>query len=103
MYLWTRLYTNAHLLIRDYLVKGSQFRLLNNTSDGVTLSASSIFLKFETTLKMFDIATVPYRTPIQEGGFYNVIVIGFLLDRLICFKSPIRLESFLHNSSLCDS
>lgn len=101
--MWTRLYTNAHLLIRDCLVKGSQFRLLNKTTDGVTLSASSMILKFETTLKMFDIATVRYHTPIQDGGFYNIIVIGFLLNRLICFKSPIRLESFLHNSSMCDS
>ena len=28
---------------------------------------------------MFDIAAVPYHAPIQEGGLYNTIVIGFPL------------------------
>ena len=31
---------------------------------------------------MFDIAAVPYHAPIQEGGFYNTIVIGFPLTLL---------------------
>ena len=26
---------------------------------------------------MFDTAAVPYHAPIQEGGLYNTIVIGF--------------------------
>ena len=56
---------------------------------------------------MLDIATVPYHTPIQESGLYNTIVVGVPLTLLkkranICFKSPMRLESFLHNSSMCD-
>ena len=31
---------------------------------------------------MFDIAAVPYHAPIQEGGLYNTIVIGFPLTLL---------------------
>ena len=41
-----------------------------------------LFLKFSNTLKMFDIAAVPYHAPIQEGGLYNTIVIGFPLTLL---------------------
>ena len=28
---------------------------------------------------MFNIAAIPYHAPIQEGGLYNIIVIGFPL------------------------
>ena len=31
---------------------------------------------------MFGIAAVPYHAPIQEGGLYNTIVIGFPLTLL---------------------
>ena len=31
---------------------------------------------------MFDIAAIPYHAPIQEGGLYNTIVIGFPLRLL---------------------
>ena len=31
---------------------------------------------------MFDIVAVPYHAPIQEGGLYNTIVIGFPLTLL---------------------
>ena len=31
---------------------------------------------------MFDIAAVPYHAPIQEGGLYNTIIIGFPLTLL---------------------
>ena len=46
-----------YLLIRDCLVKGSQFSLLNNTTDGVSLSASSIMRAafFLQVLKYFEV------------------------------------------------
>ena len=31
---------------------------------------------------MFDIVAIPYHAPIQEGGLYNTIVIGFPLTLL---------------------
>ena len=43
---------------------------------------AALFLKFQNTLKMFDIAAVPYHPPIQENGFYYTIVIGFPLTLL---------------------
>ena len=60
-------------------------------------------------MKIFDIAAVPYHAPIQEGGLYNTIVIGFPLTLLKKWANMLqgagamRLESFLHNSSICDS
>ena len=41
-----------------------------------------LFLKFKNTLKMFDIAAIPFHAPIQEGGLYNTTVIDFPLTLL---------------------
>ena len=46
---------------------------------------------------MFDIAGIPYHAPIQEGGLYNTIVIGFPLTLLKKRANMIFIQYYKKN------
>ena len=59
---------------------------------------------------MFNIAAIPYHAPIQEGGLYNTIVIGFpltlhkkranMLLRDLCVW---KVSYIIHQCAICSS
>ena len=66
-----------------------------------------LFFEILNILKILEITVVPYHTPIQEGGLYNTIVIGFpltlLKKRANMLQESYAFGKFLNNSSICDS